>query len=323
MITTKVSVVMPVFNGERFIAEAIESVLAQTLGEFELICVDDGSRDRSRSIIEGFAANDCRVKIVESGGTGCSGARNAGIEAAKGEYLAFIDQDDLYHPAMLKTLASAADSCRADIAEARYVKTPEDADVRTAFENVSGTGEVRCVSDPFAYFIAQHKAKSGGIVCPAWNRLFRRETLGSLRFPPGIQPGEDSSYSYQAFDAARSLATVDATLYAFRQNASSMSHTGFRSLSGRFIDGREALLRYWTASNSGRREEFLACATREMAWIVKASKKQGDEVAGRAVAQRLSALRREGLFLLRRLPLSKRIKTWRFLVQASKKGGGR
>lgn len=315
------SVIMPVHNGVRFLAPAVESVLGQTMGDFELICVEDGSTDESPRILDEFAACDPRIKVLHTGGRGCSAARNAGMDAARGEYIAFIDQDDLYHPQMLELMVSAAEKFRADIVEAAYTKVPESADLESSFpecrETVHMVPAVKSITNPFSYFIKQHKKRGGGIVCPVWNRIFRRSAVANVRFPEGVQPGEDSYFSYLAFDNARSMAVVDATLYAFRQNGGSTSHADLGRIAGRFVAGRAAVLDYWTNSRSPNRERFLACATRELAWIVKEAVKRGDESVRMEVRNRLSELRRDGLFLLRRLPPSKRLKTWIFLTRGT------
>ncbi|HZV11070.1 MAG TPA: glycosyltransferase family 2 protein, partial [Novosphingobium sp.] len=91
-----VSVIMPVYNVEPYVAEAITSVLAQTYADFELIIVDDGGQDRSVEICQGF--EDPRIRIVHQANRGLAGARNTGILAARGRYLAFLDSDDRWLP---------------------------------------------------------------------------------------------------------------------------------------------------------------------------------------------------------------------------------
>lgn len=303
---------MPVHNGERFLRPAIESVLAQTMRDFELVCVEDGSSDGSPMILENFSSRDSRVRIMHLDGRGCSAARNVGMDVAQGEYIAFIDQDDLYHPRMLEWMVSAADTKDVDIVEASYVKVPESATVGSAFPGCAQPS-VRVVPDSFGYFISEHKKRGGGIVCPVWNRMFRRSTVANIRFPEGVQPGEDSYFSYLAFDSHRPMAIVDGTLYAFRQNGGSTSHSTLSRIVDRFISGRERMLRFWANSASPRRDAFFACATRELAWIAKEARKRGDAATRRVVRERLSKLRGEQIFLLRNLPFSKRIKTWLFL----------
>ncbi|MGH7213712.1 MAG: glycosyltransferase family 2 protein [Tepidisphaeraceae bacterium] len=93
-----ISVVLPVYNGERFIAEAVQSILAQTFGDFELIAIDDGSKDRSKQILDGFATRDARVRVVSRPNAGLVRTLNEGLALARGELLARIDADDAATP---------------------------------------------------------------------------------------------------------------------------------------------------------------------------------------------------------------------------------
>lgn len=96
MSVPQISVVMPIYNVEEFVAEAIQSVLDQTFEDLELICVDDGGSDRSMEIVHGF--EDPRIKIVHQANRGLAGARNSGIAHAKGKFIAMLDSDDVWHP---------------------------------------------------------------------------------------------------------------------------------------------------------------------------------------------------------------------------------
>ena len=100
----KVSVVMAVYNAERYLRQALGSVCAQTLKEIEIICVDDGSTDGSMEILKEFAGQDDRIKILQhlEKTDGAAAARNMGLQAAKGEYLSFLDADDWFEPDMLE-----------------------------------------------------------------------------------------------------------------------------------------------------------------------------------------------------------------------------
>src|SRR5437867_1216291 len=101
----RISVIMPVYNGEAFIAEAIRSVIAQTYACWELIVVDDGSIDNTRQVVSGFT--DQRIAYISQENQGLAAARNTGIQHSKGEYLAFLDHDDLWAPTFLERCVSA------------------------------------------------------------------------------------------------------------------------------------------------------------------------------------------------------------------------
>lgn len=104
----KISVIMPMYNVEDFVGECIESILSQTMEEWELICVNDGSRDRSPQIAEEYAGKDRRIKVIHKENGGLSSARNLGMEYAKGEYLLFLDSDDYLVPEALEKLYTRA-----------------------------------------------------------------------------------------------------------------------------------------------------------------------------------------------------------------------
>ncbi len=99
-----VSVIIPAYNAENFIAKTLASVVAQTYRRLEILVVDDGSSDRTQSIVQTMAQQDPRIKLFKQANAGVAAARNAGIDKAKGEYIAPIDADDLWHPETLEKL---------------------------------------------------------------------------------------------------------------------------------------------------------------------------------------------------------------------------
>lgn len=103
----KVSVVMPVYNGERFLRESLDSVFAQTFQDFEMLCVDDGSTDNSAAVFEQYGA---RIRVLRQKNAGQSAARNVGVTLAKGQYIAFLDQDDLWYPSKLMRQVAAIEA---------------------------------------------------------------------------------------------------------------------------------------------------------------------------------------------------------------------
>ncbi|TWT17252.1 glycosyltransferase family 2 protein [Luteimonas marina] len=122
-----VSVVMPLYNAERYLCRPIESVLAQSHGDLELVVVDDGSTDASADIVDGYARADTRVRLLRGGrNAGVAAARNRAIEAASGRYVAFLDSDDWWHPDKLARQLDALDAHDAAIAYASYQRVAED-----------------------------------------------------------------------------------------------------------------------------------------------------------------------------------------------------
>ena len=130
----KVSVIVPVYNAEKYLRACVDSILAQTVTELECILVDDGSTDASPTICDEYAARDSRVKVIHKPNGRASSARNAGIRAARGEYIAFVDSDDWIAPDMYeKMLEPGADVCLCD-----YVRFSEEVERPFTQPNVSG-----------------------------------------------------------------------------------------------------------------------------------------------------------------------------------------
>lgn len=98
----EISIIVPVYNVEKYLPQCLDSILAQTFTDFELICVNDGSTDRSGKILDEYVAKDARIKIIHQQNKGLVGARNSGIDMAKGNYLYFVDSDDTIHPQLLE-----------------------------------------------------------------------------------------------------------------------------------------------------------------------------------------------------------------------------
>lgn len=111
----KVSVIIPIYNVEKYLRECLDSVINQTLQDIEIICVNDGSTDNSLEILKKFAQKDKRIKVINQKNSGAAVARNIGIELAQGEFLAILDSDDIYKKEMLEIMYARATSTNSDI----------------------------------------------------------------------------------------------------------------------------------------------------------------------------------------------------------------
>ena len=111
----KMSVVIPVYNAERHVRFAMDSVLRQTHSDWECVCVDDGSTDGSGAVLDEYAAKDRRFRVVHQANGGEGAARNAGMDAASGDMIAFLDADDVWHPEALRLIAKAREETGADV----------------------------------------------------------------------------------------------------------------------------------------------------------------------------------------------------------------
>lgn len=219
---TKISVIVPVYNVEGYLAECIDSILGQTFEGFELILVDDGATDGSGAICDSYAAKDSRIRILHKENGGLSSARNAGIEIASGEYIAFIDSDDVVHPDYLKDMVAIAEKEGADLVACSFIRgeqyiwhdidemQDEALDIRTGQE------------------ILNRMNDNDVVVTVAWNKLYHRKFFKdyALRYPEG-KIHEDMFLTPQILYHADKMVITSHKLYFYRQRPNSIMSAAF------------------------------------------------------------------------------------------------
>ena len=183
-----ISVIVPVYNVEKYLPRCVDSILSQTFSDFELILVDDGSPDNCGAICDMYAAVDNRVKVMHQNNSRVSAARNAGINIAQGEWIAFIDPDDWIHKDYLRLLYYGAEK-ETDIVFCDCLVTSNET------EQDSNTDEV-CFED---YSLADIRQNRIARTRP-WGRMLRRTTIGDLRYISGTEPAEDSCFNELLFE---------------------------------------------------------------------------------------------------------------------------
>lgn len=212
---TRFSVIIPVYNVAPYLRECLDSVLAQTFTDWEAICVDDGSTDESGVILDEYGKKDARFRVIHQENAGVSAARNAALGVANGEWILFLDADDVWSQSCLSTIV---------LVSARY----QDAELirfgqinfvdRLEFKDDVPLS-VRCVD-------ISCEIRMGDFVDTLfWGYAYRKGVIGSRRFPP-YKRGEDRVFlnGIQLFSASRIYA-VDRVLYGYRQRATSQMHS--------------------------------------------------------------------------------------------------
>ncbi len=204
----KVSVIMPVYNAGDYLRPAIESVLDQTLKEIEIICIDDGSTDKSLKVLQEYQKQDERIRIVAENNAGPALARNKGITRARGEYVAFLDADDIFEPIMLESMYNVAKRDDLDIVLVDYdvynTHTAKfEVAARNEYEEIYQPGKVTSKSEyPNEIF----QSTTGA----AWNKLFRRSFVQdkNLVFLPEAKIYEDVYFVVCALSLAERVGKV-------------------------------------------------------------------------------------------------------------------
>ena len=206
-----ITVIVPVYCAEKYLPVCVDSILAQSFREFELILVDDGSPDGCPALCDAMAAGDSRVRVIHQENGGVSAARNAGIRAAKGEYLAFADADDWVEPDYLARLHQTMGG--ADLAicgvEAEETVRPEEA--------VISAGTFRTTPSKYAANLYTNWV---------YNKLYVTDLVrrGNVRFPETMRRGEDACFVAAYLEQCREIALCGEVLYHYRQTDGSAMH---------------------------------------------------------------------------------------------------
>jgi glycosyltransferase involved in cell wall biosynthesis len=207
-----VSVVLPVYDVAGYLAECLESILTQSMPDFEIVAVDDGSTDTSPAILADYADRDPRLRVVRQPNAGLGAARNTGIDAARGQFLWFVDSDDLLAPGALQALLSPLTATGSDFATGNAWRLTADGPVPARFlAPVFRRTRLRTHIRRFPALLADRTA---------WNKLFRRSFWDrhGFRFPVGVHY-EDIYVTLPAHYSARAVDVVDRYVYLWRVRA--------------------------------------------------------------------------------------------------------
>lgn len=203
-----ISVIVAVYNIEEYLPRCIESVMAQTCRELEIILVDDGSTDASGVICDDYAARDGRIRVIHKTNGGLSDARNAGMDIAEGKYIGFVDGDDWIEPDMYRAMYEACETAGAQIAACRYRQI-----TKCGVIDASG-----CHSVSLSRMEALKMYVSGDeryqIYNSVWSKLFLKTLIADMRFPTG-RNSEDIMFTTKAFCRMERLAYLDKAYYNY------------------------------------------------------------------------------------------------------------
>lgn len=229
------SMVIPVYNTEKYLEACLDSCLEQDIpkSEYEILCINDGSSDGSLEILRRYQARCTNLHVIDQPNGGVSSARNAGLDAAQGDYVWFIDSDDLIEPNCLHALQDTLRSCSVpcDLLTFRSYFFQEHFTSRE--ETLKRSGQL--ISNQTFSSITMH--------------LFRRSVLKDLRFPLGIAYGEDVIFIRKFFLLEPSQESIDRILYYYRTNPSSAMHTYSDLRLSSYVLGAVELYRIYCVPN--------------------------------------------------------------------------
>lgn len=223
------SIIIPVYNVERYLEQCVRSVLGQTFGDFEVILVDDGSTDSSGKLCDSFASRDARVHVIHQPNAGSSAARNTGIAYASGDYVLFMDGDDFWLDAsFLERVSSILRQHPVDVVEFDAIKFNDGEQPVVHEDGHKGrpSMEVCLAMQKNREALFCHLIQHNAIVGSACNKIVNKRFFlnGALRFREGVT-AEDIDWTARLMSAAGTWLCHNAYIYAYRQRSGSISHS--------------------------------------------------------------------------------------------------
>ena len=250
----RVSVIVPIYQVEKYLPKCIDSILAQTFCDFELILVNDGTKDNSPAIMQEYAKRDSRIRLVHKENGGLSSARNAGLDVAAGEYIAFVDADDYIEPTLLADTVAAMDRSGADQVLFNYRKVVDDQilDAYLHFEDeVIDLEKLGLARYFYQYWMPYTHGQE------AWSKLYRRSVIeeNDLRFMPNNEIfAEDTLFSAMYLLHTKKIAALSKPYVYYIQRGDSLMGLKKPRLAWRLMTLSVRLWAY--AKKTGRFDEI-------------------------------------------------------------------
>lgn len=212
-----ISVIVPIYNVESYLEECVDSICSQTYHNLEIILVDDGSTDDCPGLCDSFALKDSRIKVIHQSNRGLSGARNEGYRASNGQYIAFVDSDDIISDVYIETLHTLITTYNAQIAVCAYTRIIHELKAKVAAQDYVLTSE---------RMLRAWHGKYKAIETVVWNKLYSRQIFGPFEncniFPEG-KSHEDIYTSHLLVNHAKRIAITTQELYYYRRRDGSIS----------------------------------------------------------------------------------------------------
>ncbi len=213
-----ISIIIPVYNVEPYLAEALDSVIHQTYEKLEILVIDDGSSDRSRDICDTYASMDPRISVIHQENRGLSAARNVGLDRMTGEVCAFLDSDDAYVNTFIEKLLTAMLHEETDLVVCKYTTHQTEMKLCLNNEQAMPLGS----SGNYDRVHGLRALADGTIDVSVWNKLYRRELWQEIRYPEGCVY-EDIDTTFRVFNICHIIHVLDEPLYLHRKRRGSIT----------------------------------------------------------------------------------------------------
>ena len=227
----KISIIVPIYNVEKYLSQCIDSILSQTYKNLEIILVDDGTKDSSGIICDDYSKKDNRIKVIHQKNQGLSGARNTGLTNSTGDYITFVDSDDFVDNKMFKTMLLAIKENDADIVECGTIFCDENGN----YIKDNTLNEVKIYKNEYQI---KDLLMNEDITTTSWGKLYKKKLFTNFKFPLG-KYHEDTFTTYKLLHISKKTIVLNQSFYHYRQVNGSIMNSNF---SLKHLDAIEATL---------------------------------------------------------------------------------
>lgn len=235
MFTELISVIVPVYNVEKYLSKCIDSILEQTYKNLEIILIDDGSTDNSGLICDKYAEKDTRIKVIHKKNGGLSDARNKGIEASTGKYIMFVDSDDYIKNTMISAMYNHIISDNTDMVICRFVHVDENGSVIKNFSSMPPYENIVISSDDILKWFSKENVLYFIVACC---KLYKSQLWNDIRFPVG-KIYEDEFVAHHIMGKCKQVSVIAEAYYYYLQHSGSITNS---KITIKHFDAVEAFL---------------------------------------------------------------------------------
>lgn len=232
-----ISVIVPIYNVEKYLNRCVDSIIKQSYTNLEIILVEDGSPDSCYLLCDQLAEKDRRIKVIHQENKGLSGARNAGLDIATGDYIVFIDSDDFVQDNFVEKLYTGLIRNNVDICQCGIQNVADELDVHYETKN---KWKVKTGKEVLLELYGPRHLEYTVV----WNKLYKKKVIGDLRFPIG-KIHEDEYFTYLIYDRAEEMAVVDAKLYYYYVDNNSITRSKYSLRRQDIIQAYKERLQYF------------------------------------------------------------------------------
>lgn len=265
-----ISVIVPVYNVEKYLGKCVDSILAQTYENLEIILVEDGTGDGCGAICDAYAAQDPRVRVIHKENGGLSSARNAGMDIARGEYFGFVDSDDWIEPETYETLLNLAEKYDADLVSGSRYDVAEPTGERTLglhHEKEECISAMEMLGRVFVW---------DGCDSAAWDKLYRRHLFADIRYPLGMY-SEDIAIFYKLMEKANRVALCPKPLYNYLHRENSITTAKLSEKTFHYPNHTEVIYPYICANHPQLKNQARFLRVRGIAYAMMSIDLAGEE----------------------------------------------